>query len=115
MTQPSISSRIKRGLIGGIISALLGGGGTSLLIYPVFGRHVQDPLIFVLLGFGFPALINSSISNFGDLFLAIVYWFLAGAMIGYFARNNRAAIGIWLLVYIISSAISIALWANMMN
>lgn len=115
MTHPIISSRIKRGLIGGIISALLGGGCTSLLIYPVFGRYVDAPLIFVLLGFGFPALNDSSSSKFSGLFLAIVYWFLAGAMIGYFARNNRAAIGIWLLVYIISSAISIALWATMMN
>lgn len=71
--------------------------------------------MFVCLGFGFPALFDRAASGFDAVFRVTLFWFLAGALIGAVIRKTRAAIGVWLLVYIVSAAISIALFADMMN
>jgi hypothetical protein len=114
MTQPNTSNQIKRGLVGGLISAVLGAGCFSLFLYEG-GSRLQGVLMFVCLGFGFPALMDLNSSNFIYILRVAIFWFLTGGIIGYFARNNKVTIGIWLLVYAVSSAVSIALFANMMN
>jgi hypothetical protein len=114
MTEPAPSGRIQRGLIGGLISALLGGGCFSLFLYGA-GSRLDGILMFVCLGFGLPALIDPTTSEFTYILRVTIFWFGIGGAIGYLVRNNKAAIGIWLLVYAISSGISIALFANMMN
>jgi hypothetical protein len=72
--------------------------------------------MFLCLGFGLPAFIKLTGSSNTSLILKVsVFWFLAGAAIGYFIPNNLGAIAIWFLVYAISLGISIVLFANMMN
>jgi uncharacterized membrane protein len=118
MIQSNASNKTKgwiRGLVGGFISGLLGGTCFGLFLYEA-GSRLEGVLMFLCLGFGLPAFIKLTGSSNTSLILKVsVFWFLAGAAIGYFIPNNLRAIAIWFLVYAISLGISIVLFANMMN
>ena len=103
----------KRSLIGGLISALIAGVCFGLYIY---GPRVSTAgaISFLLLGFGFLGLVNNNWGTIG-LTLTVIFWFLVGGGINYFIRKNSIAIAVWLIVYAISFAISLALFADMMN
>jgi len=72
-------------------------------------------LSFILLGFGAPAFISQYSGRVVAVLTVIVFWFLVGALISRLARKNIIAIGVWLLVYVISLALSLAIFAEINN
>jgi ABC-type transport system involved in multi-copper enzyme maturation permease subunit len=100
---PNKSAQWKRVLIGGLISASIGGICIVLIV-----GGIEIPLL--ALGFGLPILFYNTSSNIVDIMMVIVFWFMIGAVLTYlstyFPKKNLVAIGLWLMVYVISYVIS---------
>jgi hypothetical protein len=101
------NSQWKRPLIGGILSAILAG----LTIYTGFYFMPNIATGFFALIFITPAyLVESCISVITfpafqlneslGLFIAIIFWLIAGTTITKYFERNKAAIGCWLLLYL---------------
>lgn len=104
----------KRLLISGLVSALIAGISFSLVLYGG-GRMLRDIsliLFFMALGFGLPAFVTPHLNNIMNVMLVILVWFLVGTTVAYFGKRNVMAVGLWLVVYAISSLITLYLFAQ---
>lgn len=95
---PSKFFQQKRLLVGGLISALIAGISFSLLFY---SDQSSGSLLFFALGFTLPLLFFDVSSHVVGV-IVVVFWFIVGVTVTCFTRANIKAIGLWLVVYIIS-------------
>jgi hypothetical protein len=105
----------KRALIGGLLSSAIASACFGFFIYNA-RFVVRGIFFFLLLGFGYPGLLlNRYAGNIILILTAAVFWFITGALISRLARRNIVAVGIWLIVYAISTLLSLAWFAKINN
>ncbi len=111
---PSKFEEWKRPLIGGLLAALIIGGGSNVVIrwdpqaYPNL-----IPLIFlpITIGFIWPAYIIGLVCEFckADVFVTIfmpIFWFLAGATMVHYVKDNKKVFLYWFLLFITGLVVS---------
>ena len=106
----------ERPLIGGVLSA--GIAGLTILIFYLmpnaisgfFGVMFLVPYYIVE---SFVAMITSAsfrLNEWLGIFISILFWLIAGAIIARYFKENKVAIGCWLLLYLLSFPISLAIF-----
>jgi|RhiMetdeSRZDD1v2_1073273.scaffolds.fasta_scaffold1481014_2 hypothetical protein len=114
-----------RALIGGVLSALVIGIALFLLSFTKPSSSVIKlylnlivglPGIFLhtwLFGDPFAKLLspaNALAVSWRIIYLTLAYWFFCGFGLTYFIKNNKKAIGAWLIMMVILAVLLIILW-----
>jgi len=106
----------KRPLVGGVLSSAVAGLTVSifyLMPNPVSGFFGIMFLIPYYIVESFIAAFTSPSFRLHEglgIFISILFWLIAGAMIARYFKKNKVAIGFWLLLYLLSFPISLAIF-----
>ncbi len=110
-----------RALIGGLLSAFVAGIALFLVNFVnpesfMYLRILELPgsLLYTLSGY---SQVRYSLDDktylLPTLLLALVYWFFFGFGLTYFIKNNKMAIGCWLVLVIIPGVVLLAFFYSL--
>ena len=104
----------KRPLISGVLSAAIAG----FTIYFAIGVAPNPITLFLAAAFSIPAYFVQTVTSIftpdpraGETLpvfsISLLFWFIAGIVIVYFGKTNKAAITLWLWVYAVMLVLSL--------
>ena len=114
MTESPTSSKLvklKRALIGGLLS----GGLAGISLFVLWFMHFTDPFLLFAWPYLYSGLLGFNSENPSTIIIAILIWFFLGAGLAYFVSSNKKVMRLWFLPFGLAFLLDFLLWFAINN